>query len=129
MARPNFDEFRNSSPFAMVLKILAILCAFGAGTYSLYLFIIYSYFGIGFFAALLYVLVFSIIIPSAELGLMSSSVVSVFARFLTSPMGRAFMYVFMGGVVLGHGIGGWVVGVFLFVVAVINIIAGCLMYA
>ncbi|CAG9570002.1 conserved hypothetical protein [Leishmania major strain Friedlin] len=129
MSRPNFDELLHSPPIPFTLKILGILGAFGCGTYVLFLFMIHHYHSIRSFAALLYLLTFSIIIPSAESGLLNSTMLAVFARFLISPMGRAFLYVFMGGVILGIGIGGWVVGVYLFVVAILNVIAGCFQYA
>ncbi|CBZ24341.1 conserved hypothetical protein [Leishmania mexicana MHOM/GT/2001/U1103] len=129
MPRPNFDDLIHSPPIPFTLKILGILGAFGCGTYVLFLFMIHQYYSIRSFAVLLYLLIFSVIIPSAESGLLNYTMMAVFARFLVSPMGRAFLYVFMGGVILGNGIGGWVVGGYLFVVAILNVIAGCLLYA
>ncbi|CAJ1006212.1 putative COPI associated protein [Leishmania naiffi] len=127
MPRPNFDDLLHSRPFPLVLKILNIIGAFACGSYSLFLFITHRFNDVRTFAALLYLLGFSIVIPSAESGLMNHPMLASFARFLVSPIGRAFLYVFMGGVILGNGIGGWVIGVYLFAIGVLNICAACIL--
>ena len=122
---PNFNDLIHSRPFPLILKILNILGAFGCGTYALYLFIQHQWEGIRTFICLIYLLAFSIIIPAAEAGLMKHPLLSSFARFSVSPIGRAFLYIFMGGVILGQGIGGWVIGIYLFAIGVLNVIAAC----
>lgn len=123
----SFRDVVHSRPFPLVLMILNVLGAFGCGTYSLYLFITHRYSSVGTFVALMYLLGFSIIIPSAELGLMAHPYLMRFSRFLVSPVGRAFLYIFMGGVILGNGVGGWVVGIYLLALGVLNIGAMCVL--
>lgn len=122
---PNCNELIHSRPFPLILKILNILGAFACGSYALYLFIQHKWDNIRTFVALIYLLGFSIVIPAAEAGLMKHPLLSSFARFIVSPIGRAFLYIFMGGVILGNGIGGWVVGIYLFAIGVLNVIAAC----
>jgi hypothetical protein len=122
---PNCNDLIHSRPFPLILKILNILGAFGCGTYTLYMFIEHKYNSIRTFIALIYLLAFSIVIPAAEAGLMKHPLLSAFARFIVSPIGRAFLYIFMGGVILGEGIGGWIIGIYLFAVGVLNVIAAC----
>lgn len=125
VASPNFNELIHSRPFPLILKILNILGAFGCGSYALFLFIRHDYDTIRTFVALIYLLAFAIVIPAAEAGLMNHPLLSSFARFLVSPIGRAFLYIFMGGVILGNGIGGWVIGIYLFAIGVLNVVAAC----
>ncbi|KAG5485617.1 hypothetical protein LSCM4_06573 [Leishmania orientalis] len=129
MPRPSFSDVLHSRPFPLTLTILNILGAFACGSYALFLFITHKYRDIRTFAALLYLLGFSIVIPSAELGFMKHPMLASFARFLVSPIGRAFLYVFMGGVILGNGIGGWIVGIYLLSIGVLNISAACILKA
>ncbi|KAK7196324.1 COPI associated protein [Novymonas esmeraldas] len=125
--RPNFNDILHSRPFPLILKILNILGAFACGSYVLFLFIQHKYGDVRTFCALLYLLAFSIVIPSAEAGLMNHPLLASLARFLVSPIGRAFLYVFMGGVILGVGIGGWVIGIYLLAIGAINIAAACIL--
>ncbi|KPA75915.1 hypothetical protein ABB37_08084 [Leptomonas pyrrhocoris] len=122
---PNCDDLVHSRPFPLILKVLNIIGAFGCGTYALFLFIQHRWDSIRFFVALIYLLAFSIVIPAAEAGLMKHPLLSFFARFLVSPIGRAFLYIFMGGVILGNGIGGWVIGIYLLAIGVLNVVAAC----
>ncbi|KPI88105.1 hypothetical protein ABL78_2792 [Leptomonas seymouri] len=122
---PNFNELVHSRPFPLVLKVLNVIGAFGCGTYALYLFIQHRWDSIRFFVALIYLLAFSIVIPAAEAGLMKHPLLSSFARFIVSPIGRAFLYIFMGGVILGNGVGGWIIGIYLLAVGIVNIVSAC----
>lgn len=127
---PSCRELVTSRPFPLALRILALLGAFATGTYSLWCLITHRFGGINgirMVVALLYLLLFSVIIPAAELGLMQHPHLSKFARFVLSPVGRAFLYIFMGGVLLGNGAGGWVVGVFMLALGVVNVVASCVL--
>ncbi|KAG5484954.1 hypothetical protein LSCM1_07030 [Leishmania martiniquensis] len=127
MPRPNFNDVIHSRPFPLTLTVLNILGSFACGTYTLFLFITHRYHDIRTFAALLYLLGFSIVIPSAELGLMNHPLLAGVARFIVAPIGRAFLCIFMGGVILGNGIGGWIVGIYLLAIGVLNISAACIL--
>ncbi|KAG5488367.1 uncharacterized protein JKF63_07962 [Porcisia hertigi] len=126
MTQTCFSALLHSRPFPLILKVLNILGAFGCGTYALFLLIQRLYGDVRTFTALIYLLFFSIVIPSAECGLMSHPLLSSSSRFLLSPIGRTFLYVFMGGVILGAGIGGWIIGIYLLAIGVLNIGALCI---
>lgn len=124
---PTCHDCASHKLFPILLAVLTIVGAFGCGSYSLWLLVTRNYGGISAFrmtVALVYLTAFSAILPSAELGFMRHPHLQKFARFLMAPMGRAFLLIFMGGVILGNGVGGWIVGIYLLAVGVFSIIAG-----
>lgn len=129
---PSCRELVTSRPFPFALQVLAFLGAFACGTVSLWCLITRRFGGVNGIrevVALLYVLILAIVVPAAELGLMQHPHLAKFARFLLSPLGRAFVYIFMGGALLGIGntAAGWIVGACMLAIGVINIVASCLL--
>lgn len=125
---PTFREVTEYRIFPIALMILNILGAFGCGTYSIFLLITWKMSGLSSIrtaVALIYLIIFSVIVPSAEIGMMEHPSLAKFTRFLLSPVGRAFLYIFMGGVLLGAGVGGWIVGIYLMAVGVLNLAVSC----
>jgi len=69
----------------------------------------------------IYLTVFTGIICSAELNLLQHPHFARVGRFLTTCIGRAFFYIFIGGLLLS-GIWGWVLGIYNISIGVVNIL-------
>ncbi|ORC86833.1 uncharacterized protein TM35_000251290 [Trypanosoma theileri] len=108
------------------LQILGVLGAFGSGSFALFLLMWFQPHDINsvrMYIAYVYITLFAVLIPAAELNLMQHRHLVRFSRFMLSHVGRAFMYVFMGGLLLGQQVGGWVVGVYMIALGVLNLFA------
>ncbi|KAH9584064.1 Golgi apparatus membrane protein TVP15 [Trypanosoma melophagium] len=108
------------------LQILGVLGAFSSGSFALYLLMWYKPHDINtvrMYIAYVYITLFAVLIPAAELNFMQHRHLVRFSRFMLSHVGRAFMYIFMGGLLLGQQVGGWVVGVYMIALGVLNLFA------
>ena len=111
----------------IVLKGMGILGSFGAGFYSTYM-ALFAPSGseenkirwkiIFFFLAF-----FSVLCTSAELNLLKHPAMAKYGVFLTSYIGRAIFYIFIGGLLLKDY--GFIPGCWLLGTAILNIFALC----
>ncbi|KEG08601.1 hypothetical protein DQ04_06831030 [Trypanosoma grayi] len=121
-------RFFTAGAFGRVMQVLGVLGAFGSGSYALYLLMWFRPDGIDTlrtFVAYAYLTLFAVVIPSAELGMMQHRHLVRFARFLLSHVGRAFLYIFMGGLLLGQDVAGWILGAYMIALGVLNVVAAC----
>ena len=73
-----------------------------------------------------YLTIFNLLILSAEFNLLDHPIFKKFGKFMTTFSGRAFFYVFIGGLILDGDV--WyeyIPGVYMLCVALLNIIALC----
>ncbi|EAN83760.1 hypothetical protein C3747_122g251c [Trypanosoma cruzi] len=125
---PTFREIVTAKNFVFLLKFLGVAGAFGSGSLALFLlmwFRPHELNEVRMFIAYVYIIFFSVISPAAEVGMMQHRHLMRFTRFLLSNIGRAFLYVFIGGLLLGTHIAGWIVGVYMISLGVLNIFAYC----
>lgn len=106
-----------------LLKIAGIFGAISAGIYTCNK-LMYDYQNIRWSIIDFYETLFSLFIVSAELEQLEHPALKKFGLFLTTYIGRAIFYIFMGGLLL-DGSWGMVPGIWLLVCGVINIMALC----
>lgn len=105
-----------------VLTGLGLLGAVGSGLYTTYMFL-WEYENIRWSIIHLYLTFFSVAIVSAELGLLNHPAFKKFGMFLTTFTGRAFFYIFIGGLVLDGW--GWACGIYMIALGLLNLFAQC----
>lgn len=117
--------------FTISTHILNVIAATAAGCYSVYLFYLLLFIKKEFsptylqsYVALIYVVILSVFLTAVELRTLRHAHLITIAFFLMGPIGRGFTLIFMGAILLGALVWGWVVGICVIVVGVINIIVG-----
>lgn len=106
-----------------LLKAACVLGCVGSGFYTTYK-LIWEFSNLRWTIVFGYCTVFAVLLLSAELNLLAHRHFKRFGRFMTTFVGRAFFYIFIGGLLL-EGIEGWCVGIYLMTLGVINIGAQC----
>lgn len=106
-----------------VLKAASLLGIVAAGFYTTYR-LMWNFDDLRWAIVFGYLIIFNVVLFSAELNLLKHRHFKRFGRFLTTFVGRALFYVFIGGLLL-DGIEGWVIGIYLMTLGVANIIAQC----
>ena len=105
------------------LKVLGMIGALGTGMYTT--FIIMWGDDLQFRTAIVffYLAIFCVFIISAELGLLNHPHFRKFGRFLTTCVGRAAFYIFIGGLQLdGYG---YITGIYMISLGVLNVLLQC----
>jgi hypothetical protein len=106
-----------------LLKGAGLLGATASGFYTTYR-IMWNFDDLRWAIVFCYLVVFNMMMISAELNLLGHRHFRRFGRFLTTFVGRAFFYIFIGGLML-DGVPGWIIGIYLMTLGVVNIIAQC----
>lgn len=106
------------------LKAAGILGTLASGFYTTYR-LMWNFDDLRWAIVFSYLVVFSVMLLSAEMNLLAHRHFKRFGRFLTTYVGRAFFYIFIGGLML-EGIEGWVIGIYLMSLGLINIFAQCM---
>ncbi|ESL10636.1 hypothetical protein TRSC58_01627 [Trypanosoma rangeli SC58] len=125
---PSVREIVTAKHFSRALQLLGVAGAFGSGSFALFLLMWSPPRELGevrMHIAFVYVVFFAVVLPAAELGMMQHQHLARFTRFLLSHVGRALVYIFIGGLLLGNHVGGWVVGVYMISLGVLNVLAAC----
>ncbi|RNF13274.1 putative golgi apparatus membrane protein [Trypanosoma conorhini] len=125
---PTFREIVTAKNFSYLLQLLGVAGAFGSGSFALFLLMWFpprEITEVRMYIAYVYVILIAVVLPAAEVGTMRHRHLAHFTRFLLSHVGRAFVYVFTGGLLLGNRLGGWVVGVYMISLGVLNVFAAC----
>lgn len=118
----DLQPMSGKNSFQLALMIMGIVGAAASGIMTLYKVMWYTVENIDaarVFIARLYVTFFAVIMPSAELGMMEHNEM---VKFLLSYVGRAFLYLFMGGLLLGEEVASCIIGVFMIVLSIMNIV-------
>lgn len=109
----------------IVLKIAGILGSLGAGCYCAFR-LMWNFENLRMGIVYAYLTLFCAILLSAELTLLDMHRhFKQFGRFLTTFTGRALVYIFIGGLML-EGVPGYVVGIYLITLGIVNLLAQCL---
>lgn len=103
-----------------IVRILGVLGAFCTGMYTTWA-IMWADMDIRSRIIFVYLALFTGIICSAELNMLQHPHFARAGRFLTTCVGRAFFYIFIGGLLL-NGVVGWVLGIYLIALGVGNIL-------
>eukprot|EP00796_Vickermania_ingenoplastis_P011707 gene11707-biopygen8475 len=117
------------SPFGLTTHILNIIACTACGCYSVYLFYLllvkekrFSFTDLQSYIALIYIVVLAVFMTAVELRTLRHRHLIVLAFFLFFPMGRGFALIFMGAVLLGALVWGWIVGGVAIAIGVLNIV-------
>ena len=109
----------------IILKIAGLLGCFGAGCYCCFG-VMWNFQNLRMSIVLVYLTAFCAILLSAELKLLDMHRhFKQCGRFLTTFTGRALMYIFIGGLLL-EGVAGYIVGIYLITLGIVNMLAQCL---
>lgn len=113
--------------FTISLQVINIIACTCAGCYSTYLFYLllakqnsFSFSDLQSFIALVYLIALSVFITGVELRSLRHRHLIIILYFLFFPVGRGFTMIFMGAVLLGALVWGWVVGAVLIAVGILN---------
>ena len=106
-----------------VLKGLGVTGAVGCGWYTSFK-LMWDNENVRWAIVFFYLSFFCIAIVSAELNLLNHPHFSKFGRFLTTYVGRAVFYIFIGGLLLDGN--GWYPGMYMIILGVVNIVSQCL---
>nr|CCC92140.1 conserved hypothetical protein [Trypanosoma congolense IL3000] len=116
-------QVARASKFEIFLTVCGVLGSMASGTMSLYKVMWYTVDSVDaarMYIALIYITFLTVISPSAELGLMEST--DMF-RFINLHVGRGFLYLLIGSLLLGPEVAPCVVGALMIVLCVLNIVA------
>ena len=106
-----------------IFKIAGILGAAASGFYTTWR-LMWNPGGLRFAIVYCYLVLFSMMLLSAELSLFQHRHFKRFGRFLTTLSGRSFMYIFMGGLML-NDLPGYIVGIYLMCLGFLSLFASC----
>lgn len=76
------------------------------------------------YVALIYIILLAVFITAVELRTLRHAHLIMIAFFLMFPVGRGFALIFMGALLLGALVWGWVVGGVLIAMGILNIVLG-----
>ncbi|KAG8347426.1 hypothetical protein TRVL_01753 [Trypanosoma vivax] len=114
-----------NKPVEYLMVFFAILCSIACGTITTHHLIFTKLLRIDDFRVAVVrfcIAILTVIIPSAELQAMRNIYVYRYARFLLSPIGRGFLYVIMGGVLLNQYVGDVAVGACMIALGLLSIL-------
>lgn len=106
--------------FYYLVRFMGGLGAFCTGLYTTWA-IMWAEMDIRSRIIFVYLSLFTGIICSAEGNLLQHPHFSRVGRFLTTCIGRAFFYIFIGGLLL-NGVAGWILGIYMIAIGVVNIL-------
>lgn len=114
--------------FSFVINFIA---ATACGCYSVYLFYLlikshkFAFSTLQSFVALIYLILLSSLLTVVEVRAARHRHILASLYFFTLPTGKAFTFGFMGAVLLGALVWGWVLGLILIAVGAMNLVVAC----
>lgn len=109
-----------------LIRGAGLLGGFGGGLDTTYKLMWPETFNIRWAIIFFYLCIFCLFIISAELDLLNHPIFKKFGRFMTTFSGRAFFYLFIGGLIMnGSEWYQYIPGVYLCACAILNIVALC----
>lgn len=112
--------------FTITLQVINIIVCTCAGCFSTYLFYLlikagsFGFSSLQSYIALVYLIALCVFITGVELRTLRHRHLIVLLYFLFFPVGRGFAMIFIGAVLLGALVWGWVVGAVLIAVGLLN---------